>query len=173
MVLNGSFRIVEHLGGQIPLVFFERLIALEFFQRLLSFLQLYSLFSSLFGFSCVHWVMSLLVNAFSFHIVKLTVDILLQVLFLNADPLITVELHRFEGVTDLILCKLSVLSECVKADDILYLLSKERLCRDFRPDARIVSVFLIISFALFLTLLLFLLMLTLLLFLILQPLSDA
>ena len=116
--------------------------------------------------------MRFLVDALCLHIVELAVDILLQVLLLDADPLIAVQSCRFKSVTDLIFRELSVLSECVQADDVLHLLCSEGLCGDLRPLARIVGVLLIIGLALLFTLLFFLFVLTLLFLLLLQPLSN-
>ena len=167
LVRDGSFRIVEHLGEEVPLGLLDGLRFLEFVQRLLSILMRGCLLSTLLSFCGVQCIVDLPVDLFSLHIHKLAIDVSAQVIVLNSFPLVAISLACIEGLADLFRSELTVLAHRVDANNVLNLMSCKGLRFDLGPVALVSHIlsFRIISKNLLFAVILFLLVLALLLFL--------
>ena len=165
---GSTFRVVEHLGEEVPLGLLDSLRLLELVHGLLAFLLGGRFLGAFLGLSNIKGLVGLLVELFSLHILKFAVDIVCEVLFLNALPLVAVSLCRVEGETDLILRELAVLAERVQTHHVLHLLRRERLRLDLGPDTFVAHVLLIVGLAFFFAVLFLLLVLFLELLLLLE-----
>ena len=164
-MLNGTIWIPELLRKGIPLRFLDSLSFLELIHWLLPFGMSCSLFSTFLSFCSIQSLIYFFVDTVRFHAANLSIDILLQVFFLNSFPFISVELDGFKGIFHLIRSELSILTHSVEANNISLFLSLEGLGNNVFPLTRVVNILLLVSLAVILTisLLLFVLLLLLLL----------
>ena len=94
--------------------------------------------------------MLLLVNFVFLCLVKFALDIASQILFLRSFPLFAEVFHRVQSKVNFFLCEGTILSHGIQTHHKLLSLFLERAGLDVRPLARVVNVFCLVGFALFL-----------------------
>ena len=86
---------MEHLGEEIPFQFLDFGLLLVFLKGFITLFHGECLLGALLHLSVIKRLISSLVKVLGFHVVKLAVDVLFKVLFLNPLPFITIEFDRF------------------------------------------------------------------------------
>ena len=142
-----SFRVVEHLGEQIPLGLLHSLVLLEFIKRLSTFLLCGSFLSSLLHLSNIKSLIGLLVSLFSLGVGHFLGNIGLQIVVLDSLPFFTVGFGGLKSKFDLISSEFTVLTESVDAENVGDFLSSERLRDNLWTDIWLVDIFLTVGFS--------------------------
>ena len=135
LVLDGTLRIVEHLGQEVPFGLLDGLRLLKFVQRLLSFLMSCSFLSTLLGLRLVKCIVDLPVDLLSMHVYQFAIYVPAQIIVLDALPLVAILFHSVKGASNFLFRELAVLTHSVDAHNVLNFLRREGLRLDLRPIA--------------------------------------